>query len=355
MKQLIIRSHKGSYSVDFGSDPFEVLKNHPTSETHYLVDKRVAEIYSNMLTPILSDRSVLLIDANEYSKSLGNLETYIEALVSHSVRRNHTLVAIGGGVIQDITCFLASTLFRGMKWEFIPTTLLAQADSCIGSKSSINVTQAKNLLGTFYPPRRIVISHGFLETLSDSDFRSGVGEMLKVHIISGPSAFEEIAKSHTEFRINESLLEHFVFESLRIKQEFAEADEFDKGPRNVMNYGHSFGHAIEVATDFSIPHGIAVTIGMDIANHFACTLGRINQDAVDTMASVLHANAGEHLTTPIDIETFYSAISKDKKNIGNDLSLILLNSELKVEKVRVKNDDSFRKACSTYLQRKNAA
>ena len=355
MKQLIIQSHKGPYAVDFGAEPFGILEEYPTTETHYLVDRQVAKLYSKQLTPILSNRSVLLIDANEYSKSLSNLETYIESLVNHSIRRDHTLVAVGGGVIQDITCFLASTLFRGMSWEFIPTTLLAQADSCIGSKSSINVTSVKNLLGTFYPPRRIVISHAFLQTLSSADFRSGVGEMLKVHIIEGPSAFEEIAKAYTQFSKDPPLLEHFVFESLRIKQKFAECDEFDKGARNVMNYGHSFGHAIEVATNFAIPHGIAVTLGMDLANYVAFNSGRIAKNHYDEMSSVLQTNAAEFLDTSIDLDAFIQAIGKDKKNVGNDLGLILLDSNLMVEKVRMKNDDTFRHLCASYLEKRNAA
>ncbi len=349
MKQIEIQSHKGPYNVHFVNDPFQIMEAHEPANTHYIIDRQIAELYSKPMQSILTERHTLLIDANEKSKSIGRIEGYIEKLVANGIRRDHTLVAIGGGITQDITCFIASTIFRGMEWHFFPTTLLAQADSCIGSKSSINVGSVKNLLGTFYPPRKITISHSFLKTLSNADFRSGVGEMLKVHIIAGQQEFDEINKAYDSLFTDVDQLEKFVFQSLKIKQRLAELDEFDKGPRNVMNYGHSFGHAIEAATNFGIPHGIAVTIGMDMANYTAHILGITDKKYYDKIHPVMVENSGEYTKTEIERDTFFKAISKDKKNIGKDLALILLNEDAVVEKMRIPNDETFKDICHTYF------
>src|SRR3989442_9108491 len=143
-ESLVIQSHRGPYTVAFDDEIFAHFHSVGT-DTHFIVDARVAEIYSEPLANVIAGSSVLLIQATEKSKSLDRFTGYVEHLVSKGIRRGHVLIAIGGGVIQDITCFLAATLLRGIEWRFYPTTLLAQADSCIGSKSSINVASAKNV------------------------------------------------------------------------------------------------------------------------------------------------------------------------------------------------------------------
>ena len=163
---LTINSHKGSYEVNFSDQPFNELLKSPNGKTHLIIDKHVYKLYADALQPITQQHPTLLIEASEEAKDLGNISSYVNTLIQQNIRRDHTLIAIGGGVIQDITCFLASTLFRGMNWNFFPTTLLAHCDSCIGSKSSINVGGTKNLLGTFHPPRKIVIAKQFLQSLS---------------------------------------------------------------------------------------------------------------------------------------------------------------------------------------------
>ena len=133
-----IQSHKGSYSVEFDDACIERFAELVSETTHFIVDRKVAQLYPEELRPVLEAPSVLLLDALEKNKSLEKLPDYVEFLVEKRIRRNHTLIAIGGGIMQDITSFLAATLLRGVEWLFFPTTLLSQADSCIGSKSSIN-------------------------------------------------------------------------------------------------------------------------------------------------------------------------------------------------------------------------
>ena len=157
-ERMEIQSHKGIYTVEFDDASIERFAKWNFNTTHFIVDRKVAQLYPEQLQHVLGSSSVLLLDALEANKSIEKLPDYVEFLVDKKIRRNHTLVAIGGGITQDITSFLAATLLRGVEWVFYPTTLLSQADSCIGSKSSINCHGSKNILGTFTPPQKIFLS-----------------------------------------------------------------------------------------------------------------------------------------------------------------------------------------------------
>lgn len=353
---LTIQSHKGPYTVALRTDVPDVLSDVRAAagarRCHFIVDERLAGLHGSALRGVLQSESSLPLAATEQNKSLDRFTAYAEHLVARGVRRGDILVAIGGGIIQDVTCFLASTLLRGLDWHFYPTTLLAQADSCIGSKSSINVGSAKNLMGTFLPPKRIVIATDFLKTLEERDFRSGVGEMLKVHVIDGPASFDQIAAKYESLFSDPQSLAHFIRRSLEIKKRIIEVDEFDAGPRNVMNYGHSFGHAIESATEFAIPHGIAVTMGMDLANFYAVKSGRMAEAHFDRMHDVLARNARGFAKVPVPMDRLLAAISKDKKNTGDKLTLILPDGEARVGAVSVAKDSFFVETCGEFLARR---
>lgn len=346
---LVIQSHRGPYAVRFSQGALQQLAAESPEKRHFIVDANVAAIYRDALTPILDTGSTLVIEATEPAKTLDRFTAYVETLVSQSVRRDHRIVAIGGGIIQDITAFLATTLLRGLRWEFYPTTLLAQADSCIGSKSSINVGTTKNILGTYCPPDRITIDPELLLTLSELDVRSGIGEMLKVHAIAGPKAFDEIAAVYSQLQSNREVLLSFIIRSLQIKKSIIEIDEFDTGPRNVMNYGHSFGHAIEAATGFGVPHGIAVTIGMDIANHVAVCMGRVADSHFERMHPILMENSRGFHNITIPKEQFLAALGKDKKNLGARLNLILPDAFGIPQRVIVENSPELHDICAGYF------
>lgn len=350
-ERLEIASHQGPYTAEFLPGAIARVHELAPAKSHFIIDSNIARLYARELATVLKTPPALVVEATEANKSLDRFTDYVEKLVARKVRRGDTLVAIGGGIIQDITCFIAATLLRGLDWNFFPTTLLAQADSCIGSKSSINVGHAKNMLGTYTPPKRIWIDTGVLATLEKRDIHSGIGEMLKVHIIDGPESFAWIAEEYPRLLADKAALERGIRRSLAIKQKFIEADEFDKGIRNVLNYGHSFGHAIEAATEFAIPHGIAVTMGMDLANFAAAKLGIGSEEHYRRMQPTLRANYAEFAKTRIPFEPFLAALGKDKKNEGSTLGLILPDKAGKIGKFQVPNDTRFREACGEYFEK----
>jgi 3-dehydroquinate synthase len=347
---MTIASHKGPYEVAFDDDALAALDADPPQNAHFIVDRRVTELYRDQMRTILTRQVALLVDATEDAKSLHNFPTYVEQLVERRVRRGAVLVAIGGGIVQDITCFLAATFLRGIDWRFYPTTLLAQADSCVGSKSSINAGTAKNILGTFTPPRSVHVSTRFLDTLDERDVRSGVGEILKAHAIAGPAAFDAIARDYDRmFRSREVML-GYVRRALEIKKPYVEKDEFDRNVRNVFNYGHSFGHAIEAATDFAVPHGIGVTMGMDMANFTAVSLSVAPETVHARMHPTLRANYRGFERCEVPLDRFFAALAKDKKNVGADLTLIQPAADGNPIKRAQPFDESFRAACARYFE-----
>ncbi|MDC0229398.1 3-dehydroquinate synthase, partial [Deltaproteobacteria bacterium] len=204
---------------------------------------------------------------------------------------------------------------------------------------------------TFTPPSEVVIGSDFLNTLDEQDVRSGVGEMLKVHAIAGKNAFDEISRKYDQLFSDNDILLNFIRRSLEIKKEYIEIDEFDKGPRNIFNYGHSLGHAIESATNFAVPHGIAVTIGLDMANWLSPQIGSGKIKHYERMHPVLANNSRGFENIDIPLDLFMSALSKDKKNIGKgEVTLILPNEDSKIEKGRYANDENLLNLCKKYLK-----
>ncbi|HEY1099820.1 MAG TPA: 3-dehydroquinate synthase, partial [Myxococcota bacterium] len=276
----------------------------------------------------LADR-VRFIDATEQDKSFAALEPHYLWLVARGLRRNDTIVAIGGGVVQDITCFIASTLMRGVRWTLIPTTLLAQCDSCIGSKSSINIGAYKNQLGTFYPPHEVLLCSDVLATLPADEIRSGLGEAVKLHLLESDAAVVAVeatlASLARQSFPDTDVLGDIVRRSLALKKPYIEEDEFDRGRRHVLNYGHTFGHAYEAVTDYAIPHGIAVTLGMLTATFVSFRLGLVDEGHAQRVAALLRPlyEPYEQLLRQEHIDAVVEAMRHDKKNDGNDITCIL--------------------------------
>ena len=272
---------------------------------------------------LITTNNHILIDATEKQKSYTALTPIIEELIECGFRKNNKLIAIGGGITQDITAFISSIMYRGVEWLFFPTTLLAQADSCIGGKTSINIGKYKNQLGNFYPPQKIFIIPEFIKTLPELDFKSGMGEMLHFYLVSGEDDFTFYQKHYEKAFTDQNTLLKLVKRNLEIKKGFIECDEFDRGERQLLNYGHSFGHAIESLTNYKIPHGIAVSYGMDMSNFISVKLGFIENTLRQRVRSQLEKVWEGTSINNIDVKVFEKALSRDKKNIRNTYQLIL--------------------------------
>ncbi len=353
LDRIDIQAARHPYSVRFSETPFAGLVPATSPPRHVFIDRRVAQLHRAHLGALSDARSVLELDATETAKSLDQLTGYVEHLVAHGFRRDHLLVAVGGGIIQDIVAFIAATLMRGVDWVFYPTTLLAQADSCIGSKSSINVGQVKNLMGCFYPPLDIQISVDLLATLDAVDRRSGIGEILKVHIIDGPESFTWASDHYQDLLSDDEVLREGIVRALSVKKRFIEVDEFDTGLRSIFNYGHTFGHAIEAATDFEVPHGIAVSIGMALANAMSVAFGRMSREDESRMRPTLEQNAQGFGDVPLSMTTFFAALAKDKKNQGQLQTVVLPGLDSLPEKVQVPLDKTFKDVCTGFLDESN--
>lgn len=346
-----IESYRGDYQVIFDRGLLEHPNRLVGKETHVLVDARVAHLYSKELGNFIHSPTTIIIDATEENKSIDRIVDVINKIIENNIRRSHVLLAIGGGIIQDITCFIASVLLRGLEWRFVPTTLLAQADSCIGSKSSVNMGKLKNILGTFHPPKRIHVCTQFLQTLSKTDICSGLGEIIKVHAIDSMDSFDRLARDYGLLTDVNPLLESYIYKALLIKKKYIEVDEFDRGIRNIFNYGHSFGHAIESATEFSIPHGVAVSMGMQVSNKISLLRGSLSQPSYDRMSFVLLENYKDFCHINIRPERMINALSKDKKNTTDNIVVIMpVGERSEIQRVEIPNDQTFRQQCEIALQ-----
>ena len=209
-------------------------------------------------------------------------------------------------------------LYRGIKWTFFPSTLLAACDSCIGGKTSLNYKGFKNLLGTFYPPDEIVIYPQFFTTLTEKDYKSGLGEVVKFNVMAGKNGIETISKDMPPLLSRDSvMISKYIDSSLSFKKVFIEEDEFDKGRRILLNFAHTFGHAFEVSSDYEIPHGTAVVLGMIVANHISVIRKILDEKFALSIEDVCRQIIPTiYKAKWFDFDIIMKAIRKDKKQGG---------------------------------------
>ena len=336
-----IKSRIHDYEVQFITDTAKVLNDELQPDDYVIIDNKIIQLYKNDFGTILAVTKHIGIDASETQKSYQGIIPIIQELIDTGFRKNHRLIAIGGGITQDVTAFISSILYRGVSWLFFPTTLLAQCDSCIGSKTSINFAHYKNQVGGFYPPQKIFINTAFLNTLSDLDIKSGLGEMFHYFPIAGEEDFKRFKQDYPAALQDKEVLKGLIARSLEIKKKLIEIDEFDQKERQVFNFGHSFGHAIESVTNYRIPHGIAVSYGIDIANFVSVKLGFIPEEIRIQMREVLEKIWKGTYINDISIDKFKLAISKDKKNVGKELRLILNKGYGHIFKASIQMNDEF--------------
>jgi 3-dehydroquinate synthase len=339
LSQLKVKSNIHDYAVSFIDNFDEAISDEVLYVTsHFIIDKSIHELYEEQLGPVLRSGRYLVVEATEDHKTLNN-----------RIKRGDRIIGVGGGIIQDITSFISSIMFRGLDWVLYPTTLLAQCDSCIGSKSSINVGEFKNQLGTFYPPQRIMLDVSLLKTLAPREIRSGLGEMIKVHLMDGMGSLMSITEKYDAgVSPDYSVLKELIIKSLEIKKGIIEQDEFDRDYRNILNYGHTFGHAIESITNYEVCHGQAVTVGMDIANYISFRLGILSKNHFDMMRVTIMKNYPEFRLKREQVDRFIVALTRDKKNVDENLSMILTEGPGKMSKKKLPFDEKLKEYINDY-------
>jgi len=349
---LTIKSHSHDYKVEPYSSLGAALRTVTALErAHFLIDAEIARLYADELAQAVVPERTVIVPASEEQKSFEVLTPIFLQLLQAGLKRDGNLVVVGGGVVQDIGCFIASVLFRGLRWELVPTTLLAQADSCIGSKSSINIGSYKNQIGTFYPPHRVLLVVAVLATLPPDEIRSGMGEIIKLQLLKGEEDFRELMTDLQEFQGGLGTVEKWVLRSMAVKQPYIEEDEYDRGVRNLLNYGHTFGHAYESATHYGIPHGIAVTLGILTATFVSVELGFVPAAHYQELKRLLapwHSPYGGLLRAASSTGIF-QAIRHDKKNTGDAVNCILTRGPGRMEKIKVRFQEELVPAVSRFL------
>lgn len=320
---MIIHSKFKDYEVVFEND-LNFLEKKDSENIQYVIDEQVYELYRKYFSDLTKERTILIKAAEEY-KVIDTALDICEKMTAIPAKRNAHLISIGGGIVQDITGFVANVLYRGIRWTFIPTTLLSACDSCIGGKTSLNYKKYKNLLGTFYPPDRIHICARFFETLSDRDYKSGLGEVVKFNIMDGEEGLRNIESNINDLlERKETVVNRFVLSSLAYKKRFIEIDEFDRGERIKLNFAHTFGHAIEVVSNYVIPHGTAVAIGMIMADSISVKRGLLACDLMERSREVLLKIIDIDINLlDVDIKNVIDAIRKDKKQTDTALTAVL--------------------------------
>ncbi|MCQ2068297.1 MAG: 3-dehydroquinate synthase, partial [Bacteroidaceae bacterium] len=255
-----------------------------------------------------------IIPNGEQSKTLDNVTAFIDSMVKAQVTRTDMVLALGGGVVGDMAGFAAAIYLRGIPYIQVPTTLLAAVDSSVGGKTAVDISAGKNLVGAFHQPALVYLDTETLNTLDPAVMRDGFAEVLKYGFILD----RELA--HTTARPGTFDLEQVIARCISIKRDVVEKDEFDKGLRGLLNFGHTFGHAIEKLSGFTITHGSAVARGMIIAAKVAKVYGFT--DYTDVITKIVK-DYGFETECPFSADELYGVILSDKKRSGADITLVL--------------------------------
>lgn len=351
--QFEVKSNIRNYKISFWDSKDFIADLQKIQNAIFVVDENVWRLHKdNNLSP-MKTLDPIILPINEEKKTLDTVQALYDQIIVKAPKKNMTIVAIGGGILQDIVGFVASTLYRGINWIFVPTTLLAQSDSCIGAKTSLNYKKFKNLIGTFYPPTDIHIYPDFLKTQLEVDYFSGIGEIVKLHIMGGEESSNRLIQDFAKlFKRDLVPLFGAIKNSLLIKKNYIEDDEFDNGRRNLLNYGHCFGHAIESSTKYAIPHGQAITIGMILANIVSVKRGVLSIEQEKYLRGQLLAKglSPELRAIKFNNADIINAMKYDKKRTGQGLALVILKDGYKMEKVSDLSDEEASGALNKYKE-----
>ncbi len=303
-------------------------------DIYIVTDETVYGLYGEKVKNILVDHKVffVVVQPGEKSKSLDVYHQVIKELVQKGMRRNHLLIALGGGVVGDLAGFVASTLFRGVPFIQIPTTLLSQVDSSIGGKVGIDLEEGKNLIGSFYNPLFVLIDSEFLSTLSEREYANGLAEMIKAGLIGDKKLYHHLL-SH------DKVTEEEITMAIQVKRAVVLIDPYDKKERMYLNFGHTFGHAIEKKNHYeTYKHGEAISYGMLMALAIGVKHHETKQELYDEVKTLL-LQRGLVKEPLLKIEDYKDEIHNDKKYLANGLSFIIVDRVGDAKIVQLKESD----------------
>ncbi len=260
---------------------------------------------------------VFVFPAGEDSKSKETLFELLEFAAENKITRSDFLVALGGGVTGDMTGLAASLCLRGIPFVQVPTSLLAAVDSSVGGKTAVNLNAGKNLVGAFYQPSLVLCDTNTLSTLPDEEFANGMAEIIKYGVIFDKELFDKVRGGDVK-----SDMENIIARCVELKRDVVAKDEFDKGDRQLLNFGHTMAHSIEKCSNFEIPHGSAVAIGMVIAARASHALGWSDEDCT---AAIIEANKNNNLPCECDFAPadLADVALSDKKRTGGTINFVI--------------------------------
>ena len=328
MKKVNVLGVKNPYEVLIGKGILNelgtVLKSVVKAEKAVIItDDNVDRIYSQKVKEILQEAGFEVLKFvfihGEKHKTMDTVSDILEYMAQNNVTRTDCIVALGGGITGDVSGYCAASYLRGIDFVQVPTTFLAAIDSSVGGKTGVNLKAGKNLAGAFYQPKAVICDTDTFKTLPEENFKEGVAEAIKYGIICDRELFDTLSKS-TQWNI-EQVIERCV----SIKSDIVSEDEFDTGKRQLLNLGHTIGHAIEKCTDFSITHGIAVGIGMAMISEASDKLGWSKEE---TNTKIVNALKNNGLLTECEAgaDELLEAMAKDKKRKGGFITLVIPES-----------------------------
>ncbi len=267
------------------------------------------------------ENDLISFESGEKSKSLTTLEYLSNEMIKKGYTRKDAIICLGGGVVGDIGGFLASIYMRGIPYIQIPTTLLAMVDSAIGGKTGVDLTCGKNLIGTTTQPKAVFIDTDYLKTLPENQIRNGLSEIIKYGVIKDPKLFKFIEQNLEKiFKLEEKSINYIIETSVKIKTSIIQKDEMENGLRMILNYGHTYGHALEKLSNYTLLHGYAISIGMVIANEIAVKKHLLKKTEAERIKKLL-------IKAKLPVTTMRKPtlkdIASDKKREGNFINLIL--------------------------------
>ena len=296
-----------------------------------ITDSNVGPLYADKVAQCLKETGnnifVYTFEAGEKNKNLNTVQDVYEFLIKNKFDRKDMLVALGGGVVGDITGFAAATFLRGVSLCQIPTTLLAQVDSSVGGKTGVDFMQYKNMVGAFYQPKLVYMNLNVLKTLPKDQLISGFGEILKHGLIRNHDYFLWMNEHKKEIlALDYNTLEEMVYQSCLIKRDVVERDPKEKGERALLNFGHTLGHAIEKLKDFTWLHGECVAAGCCLAAEISCIKGNINKEEVEDIKGVFEAFDMNGDIDELSVDDIVKTTKSDKKMVGDKIKFVLLRS-----------------------------